>query len=742
MAIYDNTYFGLSRTIYQLEPNPFSSGGEGDIYRIVGNDKYVAKIYHSGVITKDLEEKIRLMTQKPPKANILNQVAWPIDALYDQNYHFCGFLMPKLDISTELSSIYVYPPTKGKSQLAYHYKIVIAQNICTVISAVHAAGYIFGDFNPHNIGINLTTGHVAFLDTDSYHIVLDEKSNKAYRCNVCLDGYVAPELLKRCEPYKKDAYALAPLPTFTEATDNFALAIHIFRLLMNGFTPFNGIKETDSISSASPGIGNQAIKRDSYCFKPGNKPQSVAVPPIDILPEEIQQLFTRAFIDGRVAPEARPSAQEWYIALENYCNSLVRCSKDQNHLFKKTLLSCPWCEADNRYKSQLAAVLSSGGQQKSFPSASNQKPAGGYVTGGSAPHLNIWAQNLAQQTVTNQMNPGKNQPKTPTTPTYTPKQAISYTNSHLSNNKLAQIRQSINNQHIDLFGLSDGDISSTTAIALTNVNSSVRFCVFSSHSGYQYKEGKKIPSYTINVDSVLDMRMSGNQLILKQKKKWLTLSLDGKKLSSTKAPLFGPDIIKNRAMKYAFINEFVNLRDDGTLTASPVHGKQVTLSRRGENKKYTDFAMCNEHFIALLDDGTVQSWFFLDNQDYGQCDVGTWRNIKKVCVCQHLSVGLTKDGNVVFAGKKGFEELSNWNNVIDIASSLVYVIGLTEDGKVLGTNGFTNVLSSWENIIKIAISDNHIVAGLRSDGNVLVYLSGSTFEIPLGTDIQFYNKGS
>lgn len=79
--------------------------------------------------------------------------------------------MTKLDITDELSDIYVYPP---KSGITYQQKLVLAQNICAVIHEVHRAGYVFGDFNPRNIGINVNTGVVAFLDTDSYHIVLEK----------------------------------------------------------------------------------------------------------------------------------------------------------------------------------------------------------------------------------------------------------------------------------------------------------------------------------------------------------------------------------------------------------------------------------------------------------------------------------------------------------------------------------------------------------------------------------------
>lgn len=334
---------GLSGKTYQLAEKPFSSGGEGDIYSIANMPGGVVKVYHADRITQELEEKLLVMCKRPPSREIFAQIAWPVDLAYDLNGAFQGFVMLRLNITDELSAIYAYPPKKN---ISYKAKVIIAQNICAVISEIHRAGFVFGDFNPKNIGIDLNTCRVAFLDTDSYHIV---DGTRTYRCKVCLDGYVAPELLKKCEPYKTDAYARTPLPTFTHETDNFALAIHIFRLLMNGYTPFNGIRENESISTASPGTGNQAIKRDNYCFKPGNKPQSVAVPPLSVLPGDIADLFTRAFMYGRIDPAQRPTAAEWHKALLNYENSLASCPNNSAHMYQKELQSCPWCEADDRY---------------------------------------------------------------------------------------------------------------------------------------------------------------------------------------------------------------------------------------------------------------------------------------------------------------------------------------------------------------------------------------------------------
>lgn len=355
-------YSGISGKTYTLSNSPLATGGEGSIFAVQSEVNRVAKIYHS--VTPALEKKITLMMKRPPSPTITDQLAWPLDVLKDQAGQFKGFIMKKLNTTNELLELYKYPPMEYEGITLSH-KLVIAENICSVISGVHRAGYVFGDFNPMNIGVNLKDGTVAFFDTDSYHI-RDPYTNDTYRCNVCLSGYVAPELIASCKQYKianpqvKDVYAQMPLPTFTEQTDNFALAIHIFKLLMNGYSPFNGIDSTKTVSQASPGVGDVAVERDNYCFKPGLKPMSVATPPLSSLPKSIQDLFNRAFVQGRSSPSLRPSADEWRAALEQYEKSLTKCSANKNHLYYNMNTSCPWCDAANRYQREISLV--SGGR--------------------------------------------------------------------------------------------------------------------------------------------------------------------------------------------------------------------------------------------------------------------------------------------------------------------------------------------------------------------------------------------
>lgn len=341
------SYSSKSGRTYVTPASSLKSGGEGAIFSITGDSKHVLKIYHSKPNLREIEEKLEMMVSNQPDPSVISQIAWPVDLIYNSR-KFAGFAMPNLAGKKELVTLYPYNPG-DTTQISIRNKICVAQNICAVINAVHKAGYLFGDFNPVNIGVDPANGLVAFFDTDSYHVI-NRNTNKTYRCNVCAPGYAAPELIRHMKANPGGEYGNVPLPTFTRDTDNFALAIHMFKLLMNGFTPYNGIMENHRpFSAPSPGIDDDAVFRDSYCFKPGKKPLAAAVPSLDEIPHRLADLIQRAFIDGKKDPSKRPDAAEWHMALEDYQAQLVQCKQNPTHQYLKSLSTCPWCAADDRY---------------------------------------------------------------------------------------------------------------------------------------------------------------------------------------------------------------------------------------------------------------------------------------------------------------------------------------------------------------------------------------------------------
>ncbi|MCL2221015.1 MAG: hypothetical protein FWC20_01650 [Oscillospiraceae bacterium] len=133
------TLTGLTRTTYTLDSVPIGSGGEGDIYRIVGDTdvgaitnrpQKVAKIYKDGVLNQELAEKLNFMIDNPPNDTVLTQVAWPLDMLGGADGKVCGFVMPELSINAELGEIYKYPATLPISTQCFLSQRIPALNYC------------------------------------------------------------------------------------------------------------------------------------------------------------------------------------------------------------------------------------------------------------------------------------------------------------------------------------------------------------------------------------------------------------------------------------------------------------------------------------------------------------------------------------------------------------------------------------------------------------------------------------
>ena len=373
-------------------------GGEGYIYEVAEDPKLLMKIYKETdslgepVITPELIKKLQFMVENPPSVLIEKGIiAWPLELVYsgvsaaqeggelkpsasadtvlpedspasvdhegESERCVSGFVMPKLDMDEHLQRVYGYrhPQLDAAEYSKFpsvQSRISIAINLCAALHELHKVGYVVGDFNHRNIGVNYNTGQIYFVDCDSFHIT-DFQGN-VYRSNVIMAGYLAPEIISHCSYERAEGryYNLDKVspPTFTKESDLFCLAIHIFKLLMNGVDPFRGVKSDATGSTASPFVGNDAIERDAYVFKPGNKPSAVFCPPVESVPPEIFSLFDKAFIQGKSDPGARPDAEKWYYALTRFLtNDLAQCPKDPKHQYYKQLPQCPYCAADHQH---------------------------------------------------------------------------------------------------------------------------------------------------------------------------------------------------------------------------------------------------------------------------------------------------------------------------------------------------------------------------------------------------------
>ena len=353
-------YQGVSGKVY-LVGDKIAGGGEGAIHKIQDDDAHVAKIYKPDKRSSEREIKLCRMVQTKLTAEQLEEVTWPQDVIYDKE-GFVGYIMPKLEKTESLTSIYS-SGTDNKFDLRY--RIVAAINLCCAVKTIHDMGQVCGDLNPQNICVNLDMSdqskkfHITLVDTDSYHFT---SQGNTYRCEVGLGDYIAPELQKKMSGGL--SLKSLPLPTYTKETDLFALAVHIFTLLMNGCHPFACAKDNngkiehtmeqmvssnvrDSVVAPQP-IEN--IKDGFFPFyekRPGIT-YPIYAPSFDTLPAEIQNLFVRTFVDGYADPSKRVEAKEWIDVLIKYSSSVVHCSMKENHYYYGHNAECPLCEVDRR----------------------------------------------------------------------------------------------------------------------------------------------------------------------------------------------------------------------------------------------------------------------------------------------------------------------------------------------------------------------------------------------------------
>ena len=346
------TYSGNSGKQYTAVEPFLGKGGEGCVYQIMGLPDFVLKIFSAGKRTETRHRKLLAMIKTPLPQSAMQQVTWPVDVVYE-NGRFAGYVMPLIKNNENLNVMY-----SDKYSCTLYEKIAIAKNLCAALNAVHSAGQVCGDLNPLNIAVDPRSAIVTLVDTDSYHIT-EQDHTRVYRCEVGLPEYLPREIQEKMRGGTN--LATAPLPTFTKYTDLFALAVHIFALLMNGCHPF--ACATDArLASAQPSVVNpQPIENICSGFFPFyHKRPGIATPKyapdFAFLPQELQQLFIRAFVNGHTNPAERPDTVTWYNALADAQKNLTVCSQNRQHMYPAHLRACPWCQLETNLRSAPARI--------------------------------------------------------------------------------------------------------------------------------------------------------------------------------------------------------------------------------------------------------------------------------------------------------------------------------------------------------------------------------------------------
>ena len=206
------------------------------------------------------------------------------------------------------------------------YLVRAAANLAQATHVLHDSDVVIGDFNERNVRVT-RDARVTLLDCDSMQVV-DRASGYRLFCRVGRPEFTPPELINA------DWSTTVRQPS----SDLFALAIHVYQLLLEGEHPFRGAWTGAGDKPPVPELARQGL----WAHKAGGplKPRPSAIP-IGLLPDPITAMFRVAFERGAVDPAARPTADDWHQALSKLEASLIQCKADLEHFYVNTTAPVP-----------------------------------------------------------------------------------------------------------------------------------------------------------------------------------------------------------------------------------------------------------------------------------------------------------------------------------------------------------------------------------------------------------------
>ena len=257
--------------------------------------------------------------------------------------------------SAKLINRFVPTEQKGTFLSRLHMCLKIARGM----RRLHAAGLAHSDLSYNNVLVDPLSGSACIIDDDG--LVVPGKFPPEV---VGTPGFIAPEVLATKALKVDDPKKNLPKRT----TDQHALAVLIYTFLLNRH-PLDGGKvwDIDPQKDDDMRYGSNAL----FIEHPTDKTNRVKAGQLgkselpqgdpDKLPYTIcgpylKKLFDRAFIDGLHNPSARPTAQEWEVALVKTCDLVQPCQnpKCEAHWYvfdNTTKPKCPFCGQE--YKGQL-----------------------------------------------------------------------------------------------------------------------------------------------------------------------------------------------------------------------------------------------------------------------------------------------------------------------------------------------------------------------------------------------------
>ncbi|WP_028062668.1 hypothetical protein [Solirubrobacter soli] len=319
----------------RLSERPVGWGGQGRVFSVPEDPGLAIKVYVDPPAS--IERRLRRMIERAgPDAFVTGgahpELVWPLAlALDPSGDRVVGYAMRLVSSPAfvPLATLFDHRQrVRWFPDMTWRFPLVATRNFSGVVANLHAEGLVLGDLSDGNVMVN-QSALLTFLDCDSIQFD-DRVTGEHFACTVGTPNYAAPEF------QFNDAW-----PRSID-TDVFSLAILVCQTALLGDHAFLGIGVDAGENEVS--VADNIREGRSYLVAPDR----VRTPPgtLDpaILPPDVRALAVQAFGPGIATPSLRPSAEDWALALDRACQSLVQCPREPLHVHGPHLDRCPWCE--------------------------------------------------------------------------------------------------------------------------------------------------------------------------------------------------------------------------------------------------------------------------------------------------------------------------------------------------------------------------------------------------------------
>lgn len=285
-------------------------GGQGEVYKVENlftKEKMAFKAYFPKYLDFDrfVIQRIHTLIDKNLPTHIFLS---PLDMIYI-DYVPVGYIMSLRD----KRFVSFNKLLSGKVKTNYTNLIISCLHLAAGFGYINSIGYCYRDISLGNVFFDPTTGDVLICDCDN--IDVNKTDRELFLCTM---GFSAPEI---------ETLHVPP----NTLTDLWSLAVLFFHILFRGH-PLEGSKEANIHVFDLAAQKQIYIENPVFMFDPindTNRPvpgyHDTVINHWNKYPEELKELFVKAFTEGIKDPDKRIRISEWRDCYINMLNSLYIC---------------------------------------------------------------------------------------------------------------------------------------------------------------------------------------------------------------------------------------------------------------------------------------------------------------------------------------------------------------------------------------------------------------------------------